>query len=64
MSSGQKRTRGPTQNIGLLGLRLGERVKVSFNEYGQLVNEIKGRRLTSYVGTLVRNQHKCATIGY
>lgn len=44
MSSGQKRTRGPTQNIGLLGLRLGERVKVSFNEYGQLVNEIKGHR--------------------
>ena len=32
-------------------------MKVSFNEYGQLVDEIKGRRLTSYVGTLVRNQH-------
>lgn len=64
MSSGQKRTHGPTQNIGLLGLRLGERVKVSFNEYRQLVNEIKGCRLTSYVRTLVRNQHKCASTGY
>ena len=32
-------------------------MKVSFNEYGQLVNEIKGRRLTSYLGTLVCNQH-------
>ena len=32
-------------------------MKVSFNEYGQLVDEIKGRRLTSYLGTLVRNQH-------
>lgn len=64
MSSGQNRTRGPTQNIGLLGLRLGERIKVSFNEYGQLVNEIKERRLTSYMGTLVCNQHKCATTGY
>ena len=32
-------------------------MKVSFNEYGQLVDEIKGRCLTSYVGTLVRNQH-------
>ena len=50
-------TRGPTRNIGLLGLRPRERVKVSFNEYGQLVDEIKGRRLTSYLGTLVRNQH-------
>ena len=32
-------------------------MKVSFNEYGQLVDEIKGRRLTSYLGTLVRNLH-------
>ena len=32
-------------------------MKVSFNEYGQLVDEIKVRRLTSYLGTLVRNQH-------
>ena len=32
-------------------------MKVSFNEYGQLVDEIKGRRLTSYLGTLVHNLH-------
>ena len=32
-------------------------MKVSFNEYGQLVDEIKGRRLTRYLGTLVRNLH-------
>ena len=32
-------------------------MKVSFNEYGQLVDEIKGCRLTSYLGTLVCNQH-------
>ena len=32
-------------------------MKVSFNEYGQLVDEIKGHRLTSYLGTLVRNLH-------
>ena len=32
-------------------------MKVSFNEYGQLVDEIKGRRLKSYLGTLVRNLH-------
>ena len=51
------RKRGPTRNIGLLALRPGERIPVSFNEYGQVVNEIKGRRLKSYLGTLVRNQH-------
>ena len=34
MFLGQKRTHGLTQNIGLLGLRLGKRVKVPFNEYG------------------------------
>ena len=53
----QTRKRGPTRNIGLLALRPGERIPVSFNEYGQVVNEIKGRRLKSYLGTLVRNQH-------
>ena len=31
-------------------------MKVSFNEYGQLVDEIKGRCL-AYLGTLVRNLH-------
>ena len=32
-------------------------MKVSFNEYGQLVDEMKGRHLKSYLGTLVRNLH-------
>ena len=32
-------------------------MKVSFNEFGQLVDEIKGHRLTSYMGTFVCNQH-------
>ena len=53
----QKRKRGPTRNIGLLALRPGKRIPVSFNEYGQVVNEIKGRSRKSYLGTLVRNQH-------
>ena len=53
----QTRKRGPTRNIGLLALRPGERILVSFNEYGQVVNDIKGRRLKSYLGTLVCNQH-------
>ena len=57
LSLGQKRKRDLTRNIGLLGLRLRERVEVSFNEYGQLVNEIKGICLQSYLGTLVCNQH-------
>ena len=56
LSLRQTRKRGPTRNIGLLALRPGERVPVSFNEYGQVVNEIKGCRLKSYLGTLVRNQ--------
>ena len=52
----QTRKRGPTRNIGLLALRPGERVPVSFNEYGQVVNEIKGCSLKNYLGTFVRNQ--------
>ena len=53
----QTRKRSPTRNISLLALRPGERIPISFNEYGQVVNEIKGRRLKSYLGTLVCNQH-------
>ena len=43
LSLGQKRKCGPTRNIGLLALRPKKRASVSFNEYGQLVNEIKRR---------------------
>ena len=48
---------GLTRNIGLLRLRPKDKVKVSSNKYGQLVDEINGCRLMSYMGTLVHNQH-------
>ena len=57
LSLGQKRKCGPTHNIGLLALRPRKRASVSFNEYGQLVNEIKEGYLKGYLGTLVHNQH-------
>lgn len=59
MSSSQKRKRGLTRNITLLALRPRKRVKVTFNEYDQLVKKKKkkGKHLQSYIRTLIGNQH-------
>lgn len=58
MSSSQKRKRGLTRNITLLALRPRKRVKVTFNEYNQLVKQKKkGKHLQSYIRTLIVNQH-------
>ena len=57
MTSSQKRKCGPTHNIALQGLRSGKKVKVAFNEYNQLVKQKNGKHLSSYIGTLVCNQH-------
>ena len=57
MTSSQKRKCGPTHNIALQGLRSGKKVKVAFNEYNQLVKQKNGKHLSSYIGTLVSNQH-------
>ena len=45
------------RNVVLSRLRPKDKVKVSSNKYGQLVDEINGCGLMSYVGTLVHNQH-------
>ncbi|RVW28155.1 Bromodomain-containing protein 4 [Vitis vinifera] len=55
-SSSRKRTRGPTCYIGLLRLRPGERITPQWSEDGELVQQEKGKKLTSYLGTLVRCQ--------
>lgn len=50
MSSSQKRKRGLTRNITLLALRPRKRVKVTFNEYNQLVKQKKKENI--YKATL------------
>ena len=58
-SSSKKRTRGPTRNLNLLGMKPDKKKKKStqFNTKGQVVYHDKGERLSSYIGTLVRSQH-------
>lgn len=51
MSSSQKRKRGLTRNITLLALRPRKRVKVTFNEYDQLVKK-KKKKENIYKATL------------
>ena len=41
ISSSLKKKCGPTCNIVLQGLRPGEKIKVAFNEYNQLVKQKK-----------------------
>ena len=55
-SSTKKRTRGPTRNLDLLTMKLGEKKSTRFNNKGQ-VYDGKGERLLSYMGTLVQSQH-------
>ena len=56
-SSTKKRTRGPTRNLDLLTMKLGEKKSARFNNKGQVVYDGKEERLSSYMGTLVQSQH-------
>ena len=55
ISSSLKKKCGPTSKIASQGLRPGEKVKVAFNEYNQLIKQKKKKRLPSYIGTIVHN---------
>eukprot|EP00261_Vitis_vinifera_P037126 XP_019078369.1 PREDICTED: uncharacterized protein LOC109123348 isoform X2 [Vitis vinifera] len=55
--SSKKRTRGPTRNLDLLSMKPEEIKTTRFNTRGQVVSDGKGKRLSSYMGTLVRSQH-------
>ena len=57
LEASRKRTRGPTHNLDLLGMKPGEKKSTHFNTKGQVVNHDNGERLFSYMGTLVRSQH-------
>ena len=55
--SSKKRTRDPMHNLDLLGMKPGEKKSTHFNTKGQVVYNDNGKRLSSYMGTLVRSQH-------
>ena len=56
-SSSKKKTRGPTCNLDLLGMKPDEKESTHFNTKGQVVYHDNGERISSYMGTLVRSQH-------
>ena len=56
-SSSKKRTRGPTCNLNLLGIKPNEKKSTHFNTKGQVVYHDNNERLSSYMRTLVRSQH-------
>ena len=55
-SSTRKRKRGPTYYNRLLRLRPGERIVPKWNENGEVIQQERGKKLTSYLGMLVRCQ--------
>ena len=55
--SSKKRTHDPTCNLDLLSMKPGEKTTTRFNTKGQVVNDGKKERLSSYMGTLVWSQH-------
>ena len=50
-------THGPTRNLDLLSMKPEEIKTTRFNTRGQVVSDGKGKRLSSYMGTLVQYQH-------
>ena len=56
-SSSKKRTRDPTCNLDLLGMKPGEKKLTHFNTKGLVVYHDNGERLSSYMRTLVRSQY-------
>ena len=56
-SSSKKRTRCPTRNLDLLGMKPDEKKSTPFNSKGQVVYNENGEILFGYIGTLVRSQH-------
>ena len=56
-SSSKKRTRDPTRNLDLLGMKHDGKKSTQFNTKGPVVYHDKGERLSSYMETLVRSQH-------
>ena len=56
-SSSKKRTCDPTHKLDLLGMKPDEKKSTHFSIKGQVVYHDNDKRLSSYMGTLVRSQH-------